>query len=90
MKRHIYISLSLGLALMVAFGACAPLAGGSRPGHGVTVRMAQATWDTGWFQAQVYCSSTLTQQGLGVTEDIIGDDWPTGRINSKLLAWNTY
>ena len=64
MKRLIYILLSLGVALMVLIGACAPLAGGSRPGHGVTVRMAQVTWDTGWFQAQVY---KLLLEELGYT-----------------------
>ena len=26
----------------------------SSPGEGTTVRMGQGTWDTGWFQAQVY------------------------------------
>jgi glycine betaine/proline transport system substrate-binding protein len=25
-----------------------------KPGEGVTVKMARATWDTGWFQAEVY------------------------------------
>jgi glycine betaine/proline transport system substrate-binding protein len=28
--------------------------GGSQPGSGVKLRMGQATWDTGWFQAQVF------------------------------------
>ena len=49
MNKTIYRSLVLILALMMFIVACS-----SSPGEGTTVRMGQATWDTGWFQAQVY------------------------------------
>jgi glycine betaine/proline transport system substrate-binding protein len=64
MKRRFHLPFSLGMALMLFLGACAPLAGGTGPGQCVTVRMAQATWDTGWFQAQVY---KLLLEELGYT-----------------------
>jgi glycine betaine/proline transport system substrate-binding protein len=67
MKRRFHLSVSLGLVLMVFLGACTPLAGGAKPGEGVTVRMAQATWDTGWFQAQVY-KLLLEELGYTVTD----------------------
>ena len=49
MHKTIYRSLVLILALMMFVVACS-----SSPGEGTTVRMGQGTWDTGWFQAQVY------------------------------------
>ena len=49
MNKTNYRSLALILALMMFVVACS-----SSPGEGTTVRMGQGTWDTGWFQAQVY------------------------------------
>ncbi len=43
-----------GLVLILVFILVACSSGDSIPGDGVTVRMGQATWDTGWFQAQVF------------------------------------
>lgn len=37
----------------------------SNPGEGTTVKMARATWDTGWWQAEVY-SQLLEQLGYDV------------------------
>ena len=47
--------LVIGLASVLLFTACSIILGFSNnsPGVGKTVRMGQATWDTGWFQAQV-------------------------------------
>jgi glycine betaine/proline transport system substrate-binding protein len=45
--------LLLGL-VSILLAACSSLSGRSIPGRGKTVRMAQATWDTGWFQAQIF------------------------------------
>lgn len=49
----------LGIVLALSISSCDSagdiFAGGkSRPGVGTTVYMGQATWDTGWFQAQIY------------------------------------
>lgn len=46
-------------AAAAAFVAAAPLAAASaandmKPGDGTTIEMARATWDTGWWQAEVY------------------------------------
>ena len=51
--RKINIFILLGLAA-VLLAACSSLPGRSQPGRGVTVRMARASWDTGWFQAQIF------------------------------------
>jgi glycine betaine/proline transport system substrate-binding protein len=54
MLRAIYkILLSIGL-IVVLLSACTSLLGSSQPGEGVTIQMGQATWDSGWFQAQVF------------------------------------
>ncbi len=42
-------------------------ASGSLPGEGVSVNLARATWDTGWFQAAIY-SSMLEELGYEVSE----------------------
>ncbi|MET3927986.1 glycine betaine/L-proline ABC transporter substrate-binding protein ProX [Devosia sp. 2618] len=43
----------LAVALMSTTVAL-PAIAQDQPGEGTTVRMAQATWDTGWFTAQIY------------------------------------
>ncbi|MCK4898186.1 MAG: glycine betaine/L-proline ABC transporter substrate-binding protein ProX [Anaerolineales bacterium] len=65
-KRKSILLISLGLVTMLLAACSSPL-GGSRPGRGQTVRMAQATWDTGWFQPQVF-SLLLEELGYTVTE----------------------
>jgi glycine betaine/proline transport system substrate-binding protein len=56
MKKLYFCTLGLGLALMFFIVACdsLPGRGDSLPGAGTTIRMGQATWDTGLFQAQVF------------------------------------
>jgi glycine betaine/proline transport system substrate-binding protein len=44
----------LGSALAALALSAAPLSAQSLPGEGTTVKMAQPTWDTEWFQAQIY------------------------------------
>jgi len=42
-------------ALAVAFiAATSAVAAQDQPGEGKTINMAQATWDTGWFHAEIY------------------------------------
>lgn len=57
-NRKFILSVTLVLAILFLAG-CTSLTNlslnrGAQPGSGVSVRMAQATWDTGWFQAQVF------------------------------------
>ncbi len=49
----------IGIALVFSLAACSSLGEAftgqaQRPGEGTTVYMGQATWETGWFQAQIY------------------------------------
>ena len=46
--------LALGLALGAGLSFSAPVLAQSMPGKGVTVKPARATWNTGYFQAQIY------------------------------------
>jgi glycine betaine/proline transport system substrate-binding protein len=68
MQKKIFILVGMGLIILfiTACSSLADLTGGSRklPGKDVTVTMGQATWDTGWFQAQVY---KLLLEELGYT-----------------------
>lgn len=41
-------------AVALTAGLAAPAIAQDQPGEGVNVRMAQATWDTGWFHAEIY------------------------------------
>ncbi|MCD7059004.1 glycine betaine/L-proline ABC transporter substrate-binding protein ProX [Pelagibacterium xiamenense] len=45
---------TLGVAALVGVGALAPAVAQDTPGEGTTVNMAQATWDTGFFHAEIY------------------------------------
>ena len=47
-------ALSGAAAAALMFAAPGIATAAEEPGEGTTVRMAQATWDTGWFQAEVY------------------------------------
>lgn len=42
------------VALTLAAGLVSPAIAQEQPGEGKTINMAQATWDTGWFHAQIY------------------------------------
>lgn len=48
-RKALSILIGWGLVLLVA---CASVS--NQPGRGTTLRMARATWDTGWFQAHIY------------------------------------
>jgi len=41
-------------AALLATSMAVPAIAQDQPGEGVTVNMAQATWDTGWFHAEIY------------------------------------
>lgn len=51
LARLFAIALSAGTMLAVPVSS---LHAQEEPGAGVTVKMAQATWDTGWFEAAIY------------------------------------
>lgn len=69
------VMLSLGLASAMAIAAAAPALAQDMPGEGVTVRMAQPTWDTEWFQAQVY-RKALEKLGYSVNQPMALDNPP--------------
>ena len=54
--RRTLIACSLSALALLAMGAVLPASGQPEedPVAAKTVRMARATWDTGWFQAEVY------------------------------------
>ncbi len=72
MKR---LFLTIGLASAVALAAAAPGSAADLPGEGKTVRMAQPTWDTEWFQAQVY-RKVLERLGYEVEQPMALDNPP--------------
>ncbi|MBS9719671.1 glycine betaine/L-proline ABC transporter substrate-binding protein ProX [Tianweitania sp. BSSL-BM11] len=51
---HLPRLLALALSTSALLGVPAAYAQDGEPGAGTTVRMAQATWDTGWFHAEIY------------------------------------
>lgn len=61
---HLLRSLTAAAVFAVALS---PMAGSAQeqPGEGVTVKMAQATWDTGWFHSEIY-SQLLQKLGYDV------------------------
>jgi len=64
-------SLALGLGFAVAGSAVAA----DLPGEGKSVKMARATWDTGWFQAEVY-RQALEKLGYDVSQPLTLDNPP--------------
>jgi glycine betaine/proline transport system substrate-binding protein len=46
--------LTLAAAALVGSMACMPVLAQDAPGAGKTIKMARATWDTGWFHAEIY------------------------------------
>jgi glycine betaine/proline transport system substrate-binding protein len=59
---------AVAAALMTASAAAENL-----PGEGKTVRMAQATWDTGWFHAEIY-RQALRKLGYDVAAPVTLDN----------------
>ncbi|WP_265517677.1 glycine betaine/L-proline ABC transporter substrate-binding protein ProX [Nitratireductor luteus] len=45
---------TLAAAALMSAGALVPALAQDMPGEGKTVQMARATWDTGWFHAEIY------------------------------------
>lgn len=47
---------TITLATLIGSGILAPTFAGAadQPGDGKTIKMAQASWDSGWFQAEIY------------------------------------
>ena len=72
MKRT---TLSLALASALALAAAAPGLAQDLPGEGKSVRMAQPTWDTEWFQAQVY-RKVIERLGYTVDQPMALDNPP--------------
>jgi len=58
-------------ALLLVTGAQAA----EQPGEGKTVRLARATWDTGWFQAEIYAKA-LEELGYRIRGPITLDNPP--------------
>lgn len=55
--RHSFLARAVALGVSAAALYAAPLGAASaqdKPGEGTTVNMGRATWDTGWFQAEIY------------------------------------
>ncbi len=85
-------ALSLSLAATAATAA-------ELPGDGKSVRMARATWDTGWFQAEIY-RQALEDLGYQVDDPITLDNPPfyqtvgQGDVDLWVNGWfplhNTY
>ena len=72
------------LAFVLVISACST---GNSP-EGVTVNMAQASWETGWFQAQVY-KLLLEELGYTVNEPVtLGNyDFYTDAAANKFDFW---
>jgi glycine betaine/proline transport system substrate-binding protein len=52
--RTMKIMSRLAIGLIMAIGLAGAAMAQTLPGEGQSVRMARATWDTGWFQAEIY------------------------------------
>src|SRR5690554_166426 len=100
LKKHIR-SGALMAGLTAATLAAAPLSvlAQEGPGAGTTVRMAQATWDTGWFTAAIY-KQLLEKIGYTVEGPTTLDNPPFYQavaqgdldlwVNGWFLLHNTY
>ncbi len=92
-----HLSRAFGLAFALALAG--PALAQDLPGEGKTVRMAQPTWDTEWFQAQIY-KKVVEKLGYGVQDPIALDNPPfyeavgLGDIDFWASGWfplhNTY
>jgi glycine betaine/proline transport system substrate-binding protein len=91
------------LGTVVAVGllalAASPLQAASLPGEGKTVKPARATWDTGWFQTEIYVKA-LEALGYNVQQPVTLDNPPfyqavsQGDVDFWVNGWfplhNTY
>lgn len=53
-NRTSRLALSLSTISTLALAVAAPAMAQDQPGDGITVIMAQPTWDTGWFHTEIY------------------------------------
>ncbi|WP_052699904.1 glycine betaine/L-proline ABC transporter substrate-binding protein ProX [Martelella endophytica] len=63
---------TLALAATVGVAGLAPAMAAENPGDGTTIKMARASWDSGWFQAEIY-KQLLEDLGYDVGEPITLD-----------------
>jgi len=70
-NKKVLLVVGLFTLLLSACSSSGGVLGGNfdTPGAGVDVRMARATWDTGWFQAEVF-KALLEELGYEVREPI--------------------
>lgn len=90
---------TLAAAALLCAGSLAPTLAQDMPGEGKTVRMARATWDTGWFHAEIY-RQVLQELGYSVDTPTTLDNPPfyqavsQGDIDLWVNGWfplhNTY
>jgi len=72
LSRSLYAAVAIA-ALSAGMGATAVAA--DMPGKGTTIKMARATWDTGWFQSEVYMQ-LLEKLGYEVKGPVTLDNPP--------------
>ena len=60
-------------AMTLALATAAPVIAQDRPGEGVKITMARPTWDTGWFQTEIY-SQMLGELGYDVSQPMTLDN----------------
>ena len=76
----------------IAAAAAALIAGGAiaqeNPGEGISIEMARATWDTGWFHAEIY-KTALEELGYSVTRLTTLDNPPfyTSVAQADIHLW---
>jgi len=85
--------------LLATFGLAAGAAAQEMPGEGTTVSLARATWDTGWFHAEIYAEA-LRSLGYEIDGPVTLDNPPfyeavsTGDVDLWVNGWfplhNTY
>lgn len=61
------------LTAIAALALAAPLTQAAEPGEGVSITMAQPTWDTGWFQTAIY-SRLLRELGYDASQPMTLDN----------------
>lgn len=101
MRHNLSKMLAIGVSAVVLWAAPANIgvAQEETPGEGTTVQMAQATWDTGWFTAQIY-KQLLEELGFTVEGPTTLDNPPfyqavsQGDVDFWVNGWfplhNTY
>ncbi|MCZ0811656.1 MAG: glycine betaine/L-proline ABC transporter substrate-binding protein ProX [Pseudomonadota bacterium] len=73
-KAILKTTTTMAVAALVAMPTMAP-AQDSMPGEGVSIDMARASWDTGWWQAEIY-SQMLQELGYEVSRITTLDNPP--------------